>query len=190
MNVKKVHMGYLFTFLLLPAAGLTLLILAVVLYVKSGIVAFVLITVPTILAIFWWAFFGDIRYDRRRKQMLQEMAGQGFIRSHIFEGDSTTVLLDQVNGKLGLLFRWNPYQYYVLPAAHISKVWVDDGCSGVGLLRGTSRVRVLFTVEGVTVRVSTFTSNRLWRPDSDNVLVGISKADLMAELLNAARGDT
>lgn len=187
VKIKKVRIGYLCLYFLLPAGGALLLSTAVVLLAENGTVASLLITTIALLTILGWRFFGDTCYARRKKRMLQELAGRGFHCSHLFEGSSVTVLLDQVHGKLGLLFRWNPHQYYLLPSTQISKVWVDDGCGGIGPLRGTCRVRVLFTVKEVTVRMSTFVSNRPWRPDSDNVLVGISEAELMAELLNAAR---
>ena len=65
---------------------------------------------------------------------------------------------------------------------------MDDGSGGPGFLNGTSRVSFVFLVDGVKIRVNTFISNRRWRLESDNVLTGISKADVMVEVLNAAAG--
>ena len=110
----------------------------------------------------------------------------GFVPNHTFNGDGCTVVVDLVHGQVALLFRWNPAKVYVRPASALSGVRVDDGRGGVSILEGSSRVSFLFTVEGVTVRVNTFTSNRRWRMDSDYILTGISKADMMAETLIGA----
>lgn len=56
-----------------------------------------------------------------------------------------------------------------------------------GILEGSSRVSFLFIIDGVQIRVNTFTSNQRWRMDSDYILTGISKADMMVEILNTAR---
>ena len=37
------------------------------------------------------------------------------------------------------------------------------------------------------IRVDTFTSNKRWRMDSDYILTGISKADVMVEVLEQAK---
>ena len=53
-------------------------------------------------------------------------------------------------------------------------------------MEGSSRVRFLFSIEGITIKVNTFTSNRRWRMDSDYILTAISKADVMVKSLLAA----
>ena len=117
---------------------------------------------------------------------MAELDAQGFVRNHTFNADGCTVAVDLKAGKIAVLFRWNPGKVYVRPAGSITKVWVDDGRGGAGFLEGSSRVSFLFTVEGMTIRVNTFTSNKRWKMDSDYILTGISKADLMVEALQAA----
>ena len=119
--------------------------------------------------------------------MLQELEGSGFTPNHTFDSDGCTVVVDIVRGKIAMLFFWNPFQSYVLPASRISKIWTDDGKTGVGPLTGSSRVSFLFTVDNIRIRVNTFTSNKRWRMDSDYILTGISKADMMAEALEEAK---
>ena len=63
---------------------------------------------------------------------------------------------------------------------------MDDGCSGAGFLKGSSRVSFLFVVDGIKIRVNTFTSNKRWRMDSNYILTGISKADMMVDVLKSA----
>ena len=56
-------------------------------------------------------------------------------------------------------------------------------------MEGSSRVSFLFNVDDVKIRVNTFTSNQRFRMDSDYILTGISKADLMVKILEEARGN-
>lgn len=75
---------------------------------------------------------------------------------------------------------------FVFPVSRISKAWVDDGRHGIGFMEGSSRVSFLLLVDDVKVRVNTFTSNKRWRMDSKYILTGISKADMMIKVLEAA----
>ena len=111
----------------------------------------------------------------------------GFLPNHTFDSDICTVVVDVEHGKIALIFFWNPFQNYVLPASRISKIWTDDGKTGMGPLTGSSRVSFLFTVDDIRIRVNTFTSNKRWRMDSDYILTGISKADMMAGVLTEAK---
>lgn len=137
-------------------------------------------------AVIWWSFLGRKVYDNTKEKKLAELDAQGFTRNQTFNADGCTVSVDLNKGQIAILFRWNPGKVYVRPASKISKVWVDDGRGGAGFLEGSSRVSFLFTVDGMTIRVNTFTSNKRWRMDSDYILTGISKADMMVEALQAA----
>ena len=86
-----------------------------------------------------------------------------------------------------MIFFWNPFKNYILPAARITKIWTDDGKTGAGVLAGSSRVSFLFLIDGIRIRVNTFTSNKRWRMDTEYILTGISKADLMADVLTKAK---
>ena len=141
-------------------------------------------------AVVWWSFLGRKVYDSTKEKKLAELEAQGFTRNHTFNADGCTVSVDLKKGQIAILFRWNPGKIYVRPANRISKVWVDDGRGGAGFLEGSSRVSFLFTVDGMTIRVNTFTSNKRWRMDSDYILTGISKADMMVEALQAAGAGT
>lgn len=141
-------------------------------------------------AVVWWSFLGRKVYDSTKEKKLAELEAQGFTRNHTFNADGCTVSVDLNKGQIAILFRWNPGKIYVRPANRISKVWVDDGRGGAGFLEGSSRVSFLFTVDGMTIRVNTFTSNKRWRMDSDYILTGISKADMMVEALQAAGAGT
>lgn len=137
-------------------------------------------------AALWWSLLGRRQYEKMRDTRIEELKTQGFVCNHIFNADGNTLIVDLEQSQVALIFRWNPGKVYVRQASALANVRVDDGRSGAGPLTGSSRVSFLFTVEGTKVRVNTFTSNRRWRMDSDYILTGISKADMMVEALTAA----
>lgn len=183
-KLQKINIIYLLLNIFGPIFVLVLSVaLGVVLPEQVGMI---LAMAGFILAVLWWAFLGRTLYDKTKKKKLAELDGQGFTRNQTFNADGCTVAVDLNRGQIAVLFRWNPGKVYVRPANQITKVWVDDGRGGAGFLEGSSRVSFLFTVDGVTIRVNTFTSNKRWRMDSDYILTGISKADMMVEALKAA----
>lgn len=147
----------------------------------NGVTAVIMIVID-LGCFFWWCFGPNELFKNTKRKYLKELDDSKFVRNHTFNADGCTVAADIVNGKIAMIFKWNPKQYYVLPANHITNLWVDDG----KMLGGTSRVSFLFIVDGVKVRVNTFTSNRVWSMSSNYVLEAISKADLMVENLRHA----
>lgn len=183
-KIQKVDILYLLSDVLAPVLVLVGgVILAVCLPERAGL-AISMITF--FLAVLWWAFLGRKVYETIRDKRLKELQSSGFVPNHTFNADGCTVVVDLVHGQVALLFRWNPSKVYVRPASTLSGIHVNDGRSGRGVMAGSSRVSFLFTVEGIRVRVNTFTSNRRWRMDSDHILTGISKADTMVKALTAA----
>lgn len=180
-KIRKVYVPYLLATIfgpLLIAAAFT----ALCVWAKLGNVSITISVLIDIGCIFWWIFGTEQIYKNTKRKYLSELDNSGFVRNHTFNADSCTVAADVVNGKIAMIFKWNPKEYYVLPANHITNLWVDDG----KMLGGSSRVSFLFIVDGVKVRVNTFTSNKVWSMTSNYILEGISKADLMVENLRRA----
>lgn len=188
-KVKKINVGYLLGLVLGPVAVVALFYLIGYLFFKDGgYGAVVCFMVPPMAAIAWYIFAGRQFYKSGVKKLERAMDEQGLARNQTFNGRGCTVCLDMDRGMVGLAFFWNPFTYYILPASRIGKTWVDDGCMGAGVMKGSSQVSFLFQVDDVKVRVYTFSSNRRWRMDSDYILTGISKADLMVEAIESAKG--
>lgn len=187
-QVKKVNYVYLLAYILTPVALTALgLWIGYTFYYGGGVGAVIFDMCPLLLSILWWAFGGRIIYCFAKKRMLKQLDGAGIDRRQIFYSDGCVVSMDIQQAKVALLFFWNPFALYVLPAGRITRAWTDDGAGGVGILRGTSRVSFLFEVDGVKVRVNTFVSNQRWKLNDDKVLEGISKADLWVQVLDQAR---
>lgn len=190
-KVKKFNMPYLLCYIFVPVAIIILFgWVGTTFFPDRGPMTSVLLTGPTLLSIFWWVFGGKLFFHSKSKALERELDAKGFARNQTFNSAGATVIVDTKNGQIALIFFWNPFEKFIFPASRISKAWVDDGRHGVGFMTGSSRVSFLFIVDGVKVRVNTFTSNKRWRMDSDYILTGISKADLMVEALRSAGAQT
>ncbi|MCI8961925.1 MAG: hypothetical protein HFJ18_03265 [Clostridia bacterium] len=189
-QIKKIDALYLFTYIFIPVAVCAICYIISALFFPKGNMAVILLMGPTIISIVWWIFGGKILFKQKQKKMEAELEQNGFNRSQTFYADGSTVVVDTENGKIAILFFWNPFKKYILPANCITKTWVDDGKGGSGFMEGSSRVSFLFNIDDVKIRVNTFTSNQRWRMDSDYILTGISKADMMVEVIEKARSNS
>ncbi len=188
IKVKKVNVVYLLSYIFAPILICAICFGIGMKFFPKGNMAVVLFMGPSILSFIWWAFGGRTIYKKNQKKLEQQLNESGFERNHTFYGNGSMIVVDIVNGKIALLFFWNPFENFVLPASRITKTWVDDGKSGIGIMEGSGRVSFLFTVDDVKVRINTFTSNQRFRMDSEYILTGISKADMMVNVLEEARG--
>ena len=144
--------------------------------------------VPTIAAVVWWIFGGSLIFKQKTKELEKRFEAEGYRRNQTFYGRGQTVVLDVEKGMMGVVFFWNPFQNYILPASRISRAWTDDGRGGAGFMEGSSRVSFIFTIDQkIDVRVNTFMSNQRWRMDDKRILTGISKADLMVKNIEEAK---
>ncbi len=187
VKVKKINVVYLLSYIFVPILVCAICFWLSAEFFPKGNMAVVLLMGPSIISILWWIFGGRTIYKQRQKKLEKELNETGFERNHTFYGDGCTVVVDVTHGKIAMAFFWNPFQNFILPASRITKTWVDDGKSGIGIMEGSGRVSFLFNVDNVKIRVNTFTSNTRWRMDSEYILTGISKADMMVNVLEEAR---
>ncbi len=186
-KVKKINLVYLLSYIFAPIIICAICFTLSAKFFPAGNMAVILIMGPSILSFVWWVFAGNFLYKRAQKRLEKELDESGFVKNYIFYGAGWTVAVDIENGKIAMVSFWNPSVSYVLPADRITKTWVDDGKSGFGIFEGSGRVSFLFMIDDVKIRVNTFTSNTRFRMDSEYILTGISKADMMVEVLENAR---
>ena len=186
--VKKVNVVYVLAAIFVP---IILIIvggwLAATVFMGSGALFMASYSVPLLLSAAWWIFGMTAVWKQRKKAMMKQLDSQGFNRNQTFYGSGQTVAVDIRQGKVALLFFWNPFQLQVLSAGRIGRMWADDGAAGAGFMRGTCRVGFVFLVDSVKVRVNTVTSNQRLRMDDDRILEAVSKADMMIQVLDAAK---
>lgn len=180
-KIKKVNFIYTILVIGIPLI-ITIGILAASIKVIESDAGIALWAVGIIGGILWFIIGPDQIYRKKREKKMQELDASGFVRNHTFNADGCTVAVDVAHGKIAMVFKWNPGTCFVVPATRISNIWVDDG----KMMGGTRRVSFLFIVDGVKVRVNTFTSNRSWSMKSNYVLEALSKADMMIERFQAA----
>lgn len=181
---QKINAGYLLLNIFGPILVVVLgMMLSMVLPDAPGLILCIAVYA---FAVLWWAWLGRKYYDKIKAQTLKELEDTGFTSNHTFNADGCTVVVDLNHGKVAILFRWNPRKVYVRPASSLSNVHVDDGCHGKGFMAGSSCVSFLFHVDGVKIRVNTFTSNRRWQMNSSYITTGIEKAEAMVNSLIAA----
>ena len=186
--VKKVNFGYLLATVFLPILVILLgVFIGYQFFRDGGTGAVICFMGPSALALIWYLFGISSIWKARKKNMEQILDQQGFERNQTFYGRNKTVIVDMKKGEVALLFYWNPFELYILPASRIEEAWTEDGAGGMGPLRGTSRVSFLFRVDGMKLRVDTFTSNQRWKMEDPKVLEGISKADRWVQVLELAR---
>lgn len=186
-KIKKINILYLLGAIFLPIIICLVCFGISAKFFPKGNGAVILIMGPSLLSMVWWIFGAGIIFKKKTKQFEKELDEMSFKRDQTFYGRGKTVIIDLEKGQLGIIFFWNPFKTYVLPANRIEKAWVDDGKGGAGFLEGSSRVSFLFIIDGIKVRVDTFTSNQRFRMDSDYILTGISKADMMVKMIEEAR---
>ena len=187
-TVQKINYVYLLLTILLPIALILLLgFVGYKCFPDGGTGAVVCFMLPTAVSVVWWIFGPTTIWRIQKKAMEKKLDQEGFTRNQTFYGSSHTVVVDIRRGMIALLFFWNPFELFVLPAGRITKAWAEDGAGGAGFMRGTNRVGFLFLIDNVKVRVNTFTSNQRWKMDDPKILEAISKADMMVQILETAK---
>lgn len=188
VKVKKTNIVYLLLTILAPIVFIAVMgFVGYTFFREGGAGAVVCFMAPAVLSVVWWIFGPTLIWKQKKKAMEKQLDQQGFTRNQTFYGGSQTVIVDIKQGKIALLFFWNPFETFILPASRVTRAWTDDGAGGAGFMRGTNRVSFLFLIDGVQVRVNTFTSNQRWKMNDEHVLTGISKADMWVQVLAAAK---
>lgn len=190
-KIKKINWLYLIGYIVIPILVMVLGVALTVWHVfpNSG-VGTIIFAIFIFGPVVFWSVGGSIIFKNQNKKMETELDRENFHRNQTFNGKGVEVVVDTVDKKVALKFFWNPFEMFIVDAKKIENAYVDTGVSGSGFMEGSSRVSFIFTVDGIKIRVNTFTSNQRFRMDSNYILDGISKADMMVNILNSAsKGD-
>ena len=187
-NIKRINLAYLLLTVLAPIAfTLVMGYFGFGFFRRGGVGAVLFLVAPALLSVAWWLLGPSLIWRRKKAHLEDQLDEQGFTRSQTFYGSSQMVVADLRRGKIALLFFWNPFEPFLLSAERVGRAWTDEGAVGAGFLRGTSRVSFLFLIDGIKIRVNTFTSNQRWKMNDEHVLTGISKADMWVQVLAEAK---
>ncbi len=185
----KAYVAWIILFILIPIGVLAACVVVSFTVRVPEPVLVALIFGPFIFGFLWWFFGGKWIHRlnlRKTGGQVKELEASGFVTNYLFKG-SCVVRIDVAHRKVALQFEMNPSHCYVIPAERITRAWVEDGRRGKWIFEGTRKVSFLFLADGIKVKVPTFFAAQRYSMVSDEVLTGISKADLMVEILNKIR---
>lgn len=186
-KIKKVNGLYLLLYIVVPMVPVAIAVLLSLLLPEMEGTFAACAAVLFFVAFLWWCAGWKLVLKSKRKGMAKKLDEAGFVRNHTFNSDYSTIVIDAQHGDMALLFCFNPFVTQIVTMQKITRAWVDDGAHGSGIMRGSSCVRFCFELDGNTIKVNTFTSNKRWRMDSNYILTGISKADMMVNEINRAK---
>lgn len=186
-KIKKINWVYFIGYIIVPILVM-LLCIALTAYkiLPNNGFGMAIFMVGIFGPFLFWGMGGNFIFGRQKKKMTALLDAENFHRNQTFSGRGVEVIVDTVDNKVALKFFWNPFETYVVDASRVTNAYVDDGKMGKGFMAGSSRVSFLFQVDGVKIRVNTFSSNQRFRMDSEYILNAISKADMMVEILTKA----
>lgn len=188
-KIKRVNPLFALGYIGIPIAAFLILSTIAVSLIKNPGVGNIVTILAAALVVLWFSVLGGKFYKSKVKQFEAELDDMGFKRNQTFNGKGETVIVDIASGKVAVIFFWNPLKKYIVSASKVEKAWVDDGRSGSGIMEGSQRVRFCFILDGVRINVNTFISNTRYKMTDNYILDGISKADLMVEVLNDAKAN-
>ncbi len=186
LKIKKADPVYTLVYFVVPVLVFAVAAVIGIKFELLGTAAVISFFGPVVFAILWYWIGNPLIYKLRKKKLEKELDAMGFVRSYTFYGGSTVTVIDEQNANIALLFRFNPFCPYIFPASRVKKAWTDDGRMGKGFMEGSSQVSFIMLIGRTKIRVYTFTSNRRFTMNSDQILTGISKADLVVEILKNA----
>ena len=186
LKIKKADPVYTLVYFVVPVLVFAVAAVIGIKFELLGTAAVISFFGPVVFAILWYWIGNPLIYKLRKKKLEKELDVMGFVRSYTFYGGSTVTVIDEQNANIALLFRFNPFCQYIFPASRVKKAWTDDGRMGKGFMEGSSQVSFIMLIGRTKIRVYTFTSNRRFTMNSDQILTGISKADLVVEILKNA----
>ena len=186
LKIKKADPVYTRVYFVVPVLVFAVAAVIGIKFELLGTAAVISFFGPVVFAILWYWIGNPLIYKLRKKKLEKELDVMGFVRSYTFYGGSTVTVIDEQNANIALLFRFNPFCPYIFPASRVKKAWTDDGRMGKGFMEGSSQVSFIMLIGRTKIRVYTFTSNRRFTMNSDQILTGISKADLVVEILKNA----
>lgn len=186
LKIKRVDPLYTLIYFAVPVIVVAVAAVIGINFELLGTAALISFFGPVVFAILWYWIGNPVVFKMRKKKFERELDAMGFVRSYTFYGGSTVTVIDEQHADIALLFRFNPFRPYIFPASRVKKAWTDDGRMGKGFMEGSSQVSFIMLIGRVKIRVYTFSSNRRFTMNSDQILTGISKADMVVEILKNA----
>lgn len=147
--------------------------------ISGLVVVFVIFAVIAYAVIF--TVIKDEIWSSSVKNLKHRFGQLDFAPNASFESSNGMLYIDEVNNKVGVITKFNPFELQIIDMGRVQNAWAD---TGMVILGATSLVRFCFTIDGQTWRIPTFTSRRNVSLTDKNVVAAMQTAELFARMLN------
>lgn len=151
-------------------------------YFPGGVIAGIIIFVFMMIC---WAMssFNGSPSKSMQKLMDAKSKEANFKDYSTFSSSTGIVRIDGEDGRVAFVAKLNPKEFQVVNAKDLTDIKSDYNKDPLG---GTRYVYFSFKCDGVNFKVPTFTADTTYSLNSSQVLEGISKADMFADILKKA----
>lgn len=182
IKMNKTNAGYLVKWY---GGGTLLVILPVV--IGFAIKNSILVSLAFVLAVGVVVVVPMLIKNNMEKKALELEKGfdnKGFSYQFKFTSSSGVFYFDKVMGRVGVVWKNNPFELQFLDLSKITDIHTNDGKQ----LNGTSLVSCQFNLEGKKMKIYTLrVSNGQLSMKDPRTMEAISKADQLCEILKAAK---
>ncbi len=157
--------------------------------------SFMITDTPYIGLVVTFSFMGYYYFKRAILKSFFSKKGQaaldaaGFTANQTFFASSSILYVDINKAQIAVLYYAYPTVQF-FPASAMTNIMVNDYKSGSGFMEGSNRVSFEFMIGDTKMKFFTFTSNKRFKMDSNQILTGISKADSVVGMLDAAKAQS
>lgn len=155
-------------------------------FVPEGIVFSILVFLMLMFA--WAMSIFNSNVSKKMKKFMDKMSMEANFKNYsTFDSSNGIIRIDGDDGRVAYVSKLNPKQFQVVNAKDFTDIKSSYNKDPLG---GTRYVYFSFKYNGKTFKIPTFTADSTYSLKSSEVLTGISKADMYAELLkNVSKGE-
>ncbi len=129
----------------------------------------------------------NLVFKLRAKSIEKELQAKGFNPNYTFRAKTMNFYMDLNSNQMAFVYKLNPTHINILSIKEAQNPRVNDFKAGKGIMEGSNMVALEFDVAGKRQRIHTFLSNKRFSMNSNQILDGISKADMMCERILMAQ---
>lgn len=151
-------------------------------YLPEGVIFSIVIFVIMLICWALSAFNGSP--SKKMEKFMDEKSGEANFKEYsTFSSSAGIVRIDGEDGRVAYVAKLNPKEFQVVDAKDLTDIKSDYNKDPLG---GTRYVYFSFKYKGKDFKIPTFTAESTYSLKSSEVLEGISKADMFADILKKA----
>lgn len=179
--MKKVDGKYVLMWYGVPTA--LMIVLEIIFFVTDLVYAFSFCIPIWILVMVCMPYILKNKLDKKALEQEKNFPQKGFSYQQKFTAHNGVFYID-VNGRLAVIWKYNPNELCMIDPSLITDIHTNDGKTPMG----SYGVSCEFKLNGKKMKIWTLrVSNGYLVMKDPKVLEGISKADMLGQMLNAAK---